>query len=88
MKKILTVALSVTLAFLMAFTAPVNAFAQAVQTKTYISEVKVGMGDSAKSDLEKEGFIVLCDDKGNPVDLNQGAGGGAGSKGDKKGLLG
>ena len=86
MKKILYAVIAVTLAFLTAFISPVRALAAA--EKVYISEVRVGMGGDAKSYLEAEGFTVLCDEKGNPIDLNQGAGGGWGSHGDKKVLLG
>ena len=87
MKKILKSVLAVTLAFLTVFITPVRTIAEAA-SKTYISEVKVGIGDDAKSDLEGEGFTVLCDEKGNPIDLNQDAGGGMGSQGNKKVLMG
>jgi hypothetical protein len=43
----------------------------------YISEVKVGMGetaDEAKKELEKEGYTILKDSSGNNADLNDGAG--------------
>ena len=46
------------------------------------------MGGSAESELTAEGFIPLLGDDGKPVDLNQGAGGGWGSQGNKKVLLG
>ena len=52
----------------------------------YISEVKVFYGDSKNA--EKEGITVLKGDNGKPADLNQGAGGGWGSKGDKAVYLG
>ena len=88
MKKLFKAMLAVTLAFLTVFITPVRVIAEAAASKTYISEVKVGIGDDAKSDLEGEGFTVLCDEKGNPVDLNQGAGGGMLSQGNKKVLMG
>ena len=42
----------------------------------YISEVKVGMGETeeeAKSELTAGGFIILTDDSGAPADLNKDA---------------
>ena len=86
MKRVLTTALSITLAIVMAFLGAAQVFADS--QKTYVSEVKVAMGGSAESDLTNEGFTVLCDESGKPIDLNQGAGGGTGSKGDKKVLMG
>lgn len=86
MKRVLTTALSITLAIVMAFLGAAQVFADS--QKTYVSEVKVAMGGSAESDLTAEGFTILCDDSGNPIDLNQGAGGGKGSQGDKKVLMG
>ena len=86
MKKVLTTALSITLAIVMAFLGAVQVFADS--QKTYVSELKVAMGGSAEDDLTAEGFTVLCDKSGKPIDLNQGAGGGYGSKGDKKVLMG
>ena len=86
MKKIITTALSLTLAFVIAFLGAAQVFADS--QKTYVSEVKVAMGGSAESDLTAEGFTVLCDDDGDPIDLNVGAGGGKFSQGDKKVLMG
>ena len=86
MKRIFTTALSLTLAVIMALLGAAQVLADS--EKTYVSEVKVAMGGSAESDLTNEGFTILCDDNGDPVDLNQGAGGGKGSLGNKKVLLG
>ena len=80
MKRSLKAAVAVLLAVVMAFMGPARAFADSPK-KTYISDVKIGTGDSARSDLEGEGYTVLCDKDGKPIDLNQGAGGGLGSKG-------
>ena len=55
----------------------------------YISEVKVGAGESGlEAASALEGYIILSDDSGNPVDLNNDAGGGWGSKGDRVVYLG
>ena len=86
MKKNLTTALSLTLAVIMAFLGAAQVFADS--QKAYVGEVKVALGDSAESDLTAEGFAILCDEDGDPIDLNQGAGGGKYSQGDKKVLLG
>ena len=86
MKGFLNTTLALTMAFLIAFLGAAQVFADS--RKTYVSEVKVAMGGSAESDLTSEGFTVLCDDNGDPIDLNQGAGGGKGSQGDKKVLMG
>ena len=86
MKRAFTTALSLTLAFVMAFLGTARVFADS--TKTYVSEVKVAMGGDAESDLKAEGFTILCDDNEEPIDLNVGAGGGKYSQGDKKVLLG
>ena len=86
MKKILTTVLSLTMAIVMAFLGAAQVLADS--QKTYVSEVKVAMGGSAENDLTAEGFTILCDDNGSPIDLNQGAGGGKYSQGDKKVLMG
>ena len=86
MKKIFTTALSLTLAIIMAFLGAAQVFADS--QKTYVSEVRVAMGGDAESDLTNWGFTILCDENGDPVDLNQGAGGGKYSQGDKKVLMG
>ena len=74
MKRFFTTALSLALAFVMAFLGTAQVFADS--QKTYVGEVKVATGGSAESDLTAEGFTILCDDSGSPIDLNQGAGGG------------
>ena len=86
MRKVFSTALSLTLAIVMAFLGAAQVFADS--QKTYVSEVKVAMGDSAENDLTNEGFTVLCDENGAPIDLNQDAGGGKYSQGDKKVLMG
>ena len=86
-------AVSAFMAVLMVIMIPLHAFAE---TPDYISEVKVGMGkwnsdDDKKSDeavKALDGYTVLSDDSGNPVDLNQSAEGGLGSKGEKVVYLG
>ncbi len=85
MKKASIIILAFMLAFSIACTLPAQVFADALSE--YISEVKVyeGSCDAAAS----EGFKILSDEKGNPVDLNQGSGAtGIGAKGNKKVYLG
>ncbi len=87
MKKASMILLSLLLALTLAATLPAQVFAASVPE--YISEVKIGMGkksETAKAALD--GYKILSDAKGNPVDLNQKAGGGWGSKGDKVVYLG
>ena len=72
--------LALFLSLIMALIIPLQALAD---TPDYVSEVKVAMGST--DDLN--GYIVLTNN-GKPVDLNQGAGGGWGSKGDKSVYLG
>ena len=51
--------------------------ASAAGEKVYISEVKIGMGETsneAKKELEEEGYTILKDDSGAYADLNEGAG--------------
>ena len=86
MKGLFSTALSLTLAFVVAFLGVAQVFGES--QKTYVSEIKVAMGGSAESDLTEEGFAILCDENGDPIDLNQGAGGGKYSQGDKKVLMG
>ena len=87
MRRFFTVALSLLLAAVTAAVMPAQVFAGS--KVEYISEVKVGMGNKAeKAKTALEGYRILSDDKGNPVDLNQGAGGGWGSKGEKVVYLG
>ena len=63
---------------------PAQVFADSLPE--YISDVKVYMGNYDKA--ASEGFTILCGDNNKPVDLNQGAGGGWGSKGNKAVYLG
>ncbi len=82
MKKITVIFTALLLALVIAGALPAYVFADSIPE--YISEVKIGMGkkpEEAKSALD--GFKILSDEKGNPVDLNQDAGGGLGSKGEK-----
>ena len=74
--------IAVFLAVLMGTLLPVQVFAQ---TPDYIGEVKVYAGDYSAA--QAEGYTLLTDGE-NPVDLNQGAGGGIGSKGEKAIYLG
>ncbi|WP_156922975.1 hypothetical protein [Eubacterium xylanophilum] len=49
----------------------------AKKTPNYLSEVKIGMGDTereAKKELEEQGYIILRDESGNYADLNTEAG--------------
>ena len=87
MKKIALIITALLLALTIAGTLPAQVFADSVPE--YISEVKIGMGKKA-ADAEKAlaGYKILSDEKGNPVDLNQNAGGGFGSKGEKVVYLG
>ena len=87
MKKITIIITAIILALLTAAVMPAQVFADALPE--YISEVKIGMGKE-KEDAEAalKGYKILSDDKGNPVDLNDNAGGGWGSKGDKVVYLG
>ena len=96
MKHLSRAVMAIVLALLVITIMPAQVFADSLPE--YISEVKVYIGDY--SDAEKEGFTILVekdsngndkkDEKGKtiPVDLNQGAGGGAGSKGDQAVYLG
>lgn len=93
MKRFLQVIIAVFMAVLMGTLLPVQVFAD---TPDYISEVKIGMGrwnsdDDKKSDTalkSLEGYTILSDDSGNPIDLNKDAEGGIGSKGEKVVYLG
>ena len=93
MKRILQITIALFMAVLMGTLLPVQVFAD---TPDYISEVKIGMGrwnsdDDKKSDAalkSLEGYTILSDDSGNPVDLNRSAEGGIGSKGEKVVYLG
>ena len=82
MKHLSRAIIAVFMAVLMGALLPVQVFAD---TPDYISEVKIFMGDYSAAD--SEGYTLLKDGN-NPVDLNQNAGGGMGSKGEKAVYLG
>ena len=82
MKHLTRTVIALVLALLMATLLPVQVFAD---TPDYVSEIKIAMGDNAEADLE--GYTILKDGD-NTVDLNQEAGGGIGSKGEKRVILG
>ena len=87
MKFVSKAVIAAIMALLIAATLPAQVFADSLPE--YISEVKIGMGenaDGAKAALA--GYTILSDEKGNPVDLNQNAGGSMGSKGEKVVFLG
>ena len=83
MKHLSKAIIAVFMAVLMGTLLPVQVFAD---TPDYIGEVKVFMGDYSAA--QAEGYTLLKDDNNKPVDLNQNAGGGAGSKGEKAVYLG
>ena len=87
MKKTVMIITALILALLTAAMLPAQVFADTVTE--YVSEVKIGMGKKA-SDAKAalSGYKILSDAKGNPIDLNQKAGGGLGSKGEKVVYLG
>ena len=78
MKKLLTIITSALLCMTMLVLSPAQVAASAANSgKKYISEVKVGMGESsdeASKELLDEGYTILTDDKGNYADLNEDAG--------------
>ena len=78
MKKLLTIITSALLCMTMLVLSPAQVIASAESNgKKYISEVKVGMGESsdeASKELLDEGYTILADDKGNYADLNEDAG--------------
>ena len=82
MKHLSRAIIAVFMAVLMGTLLPVQVFAD---TPDYISEVKIFAGDYSAA--EAEGYTLLKDGN-NPVDLNQEAGGGLGSKGEKAVYLG
>ena len=84
MKRFSVIIIALVLAILTAALMPAQVFADSIPE--YISEIKVYMGDYSAAG--KEGFTVLKGEDGNPVDLNQKAGGGIGSKGEKAVYLG
>ena len=89
MKKFTTVIISVMLAAIMMILPSAQVSASAESGGQYISEMKIGVGKKA-ADAEKslEGYEMLKDDSGNYVDLNQKAGGGTLSKGERVVYLG
>ena len=83
MKRISTVFLAILLVVLVGTLHPAHVFAE---TGTeYVSEVKIFVGDYSAA--EAEGYKLLKEGN-DPVDLNQNAGGGFGSKGEKAVYLG
>ena len=85
MKHLSRILIALVLALVIAGTLPAQVFADSVPE--YISEVKIFEG--SYSAASGEGYKILSDDKGNPVDLNQGAGAtGIGAKGNKAVYLG
>ena len=87
MKRTLRTAIALVMAMLMVFQTPAQVLADETGPD-YISEVRIGMGKDAESYLTGEGFTILKDENGKPVDLNKDAGGGWGSEGDVKVLMG
>ena len=85
MKRLSQSILAVFLAVLMGMIPAVKAFAAETESPDYISEVRVFVGDYSAA--EAEGYTLLKNGS-NPVDLNQNAGGGLGSKGEKAVYLG
>ena len=86
MKRLFTTILAFSLAVLMAIQVPARAFAEGTaNAPDYIGEVKVFIGDYSAA--EAEGYTLLKNGN-DPVDLNQNAGGGLGSKGEKAVYLG
>ena len=85
MKRFLTAIIAITMAVLMGTLSPAQVLADATTGSDYISEVKVFMGDYSAA--AAEGYTLLKDGD-TPIDLNQGAGGGLGSKGEKAVYLG
>ena len=85
MKHLSRILIALVLALVIAGTLPAQVFADALPE--YVSEVKIYQGscDAAAS----EGFKILSDEKGDPIDLNQGSGStDIGAKGNKKVYLG
>ena len=80
MKRLSQSILAVFLAVLMGILPAVRVLAADTASPDFISEVKVFLGDC--STAEAEGYTLLKDGN-DPVDLNQNAGGGLGSKGEK-----
>ena len=79
MKKIFTIITSALLCMTMLVIGPAQLIASAADNteKKYLSEVKVGMGetsDQASKELLADGYTILKDDNGNYADLNKDAG--------------
>jgi len=88
-KSIFATILSVVMALLMATIPSLQIAAAETQNNVeYLSEIKIGVGKTAKeAENALEGYIILKDGN-NYVDLNQKAGGGIGSKGERVVYLG
>ena len=85
MKHLSKILIALVLVLIIAGTLPAQVFADSLPE--YISAVKAYEGNCSKA--AEEGFTILCDEKGDPVDLNQGSGAtGVGAKGNKKVYLG
>ena len=83
MKNIVTVVISVILAAIMAFIPTMNVMADSGTGPDYISEIKVGVGETAEeAKAALEGYNII------ETDLNENAGGGWGSKGNRVVYLG
>ena len=79
MKKLLIIFTSVLLCMTMLILVPAQVVASAAgnEQQKYISEIKIGMGetaDQASKELLDEGYTILKDDSGNYADLNKDAG--------------
>ena len=79
MKKLLMIFTSVLLCMTMLILVPAQVIASAAgnEQQKYISEIKIGMGetaDQASKELLEEGYTILKDDSGNYADLNKDAG--------------
>ena len=85
MKHLSTTIIAFLMAVLLACQPTAHVFAAGTESPDYISEVKIFMGDYSAATAE--GYTLLTDGT-NPVDLNQNAGGGLGSKGEKAVYLG
>ena len=83
MKRFSIILMAILLAVLLVALHPVQVLAETLPD--YISEVKIFYGDPSAATAE--GYTLLKD-VNNPVDLNQNAGGGLGSKGEKAVYLG
>ena len=83
MKRFSTTFIAIVMAVLMATLNPIRTFA--ANSPDYISEVKVFIGDYSTAEAEGYTLLKIGND---PVDLNQKAGGGLGSKGEKAVYLG